>query len=100
MARCGRGRRRRIRWRRVGGDWKLIEYHEHTLTGTGRSPELFNLKDDPAESRNLAATEPARLRELLAKLAAFRAATAAQMPTVNPRHDPVAAKKRKKGDGG
>ncbi|MFM8336632.1 MAG: hypothetical protein ACKODK_13835 [Opitutaceae bacterium] len=78
----------------------MIEYHEHTLTGTGRSPELFNLQSDPAESKNLAAAEPARVRELLAKLAAFRAATAAQMPTVNPRPDPVAAKKRKKGGEG
>ena len=82
------------------GDWKLIEYHEHTLTGTGRSPELFNLQSDPTESKNIAAAEPARVRELLAKLAAFRAATAAQMPTVNPRHDPIAAKKRKKGGEG
>ncbi len=82
------------------GDWKLIEYHEHSLTGAGRAPELFNLASDPAESRNVAGAEPARTRELLAKLAAYRAATGAQMPSVNPRYDPVAAKKRKKGGEG
>lgn len=79
------------------GDWKLVEYHEHVVAGTGRAPELFNLKDDPAESKNLAKTEPGRARELLAKLAAFRATAGAQMPVVNPRHDPALAGKRKKG---
>jgi arylsulfatase A-like enzyme len=82
------------------GDWKLIEYHEHSLTGAGRAPELFNLATDPAEARNLADAEPARTRELLAKLAAYRSATGAQMPTVNPHHDPAVAGKRKKGGEG
>jgi arylsulfatase A-like enzyme/tetratricopeptide (TPR) repeat protein len=37
------------------GDWKLVE--------GGRS-ELFNLAEDPAESRDLAATEPMRVRRM------------------------------------
>ncbi len=73
------------------GDWKLIEYYEHTLTGTGRAPELFHLRTDPSETRDLAASEPARVASLRAHLAAFRASVQAQMPTVNPRHVPAPA---------
>ena len=74
------------------GDWKLIEYYEHTLTGTGRAPELFNLRADPAETRNLASAEPQRLAELRARLAAHLAATQAQLPVPNPAHDPAKAR--------
>ena len=45
----------------VHGDWKLV-----IPPGTG--PQLFNLSDDPAENSNLAANEPVRLQELIAKL--------------------------------
>jgi arylsulfatase A-like enzyme len=74
------------------GDWKLIEYYEHTLTGAGRAPELFNLRSDPAETRNLADAEPARVARLRALLAAHHAATGAQLPTPNPAHDPAKAR--------
>lgn len=47
------------------GAWKLIE--------TGKGHELYNLTTDPAETRNLAATEPARVQELVRQLAAERA---------------------------
>lgn len=70
------------------GDWKLVEYYEHTVTKTGRAPELYNLRDDPAETRNLAASDPARVANLLSMLAAHRATTHAQMPTPNPAYDP------------
>lgn len=73
------------------GDWKLIEYYEHSIAGAGRAPELFNLRADPAESRDLAAAEPKRVAELKAKLAAWRASTHAQMPTPNPAYDPAKA---------
>ena len=39
----------------VQDDWKLI---------TGAEPELYNLADDPAERRNLASTEPDRVRRM------------------------------------
>jgi arylsulfatase A-like enzyme/Tfp pilus assembly protein PilF len=39
----------------VQDDWKLI---------TGAEPELYNLADDPTERRNLASTEPARVRRM------------------------------------
>ncbi len=75
------------------GEWKLVEYYEHTLTGSGRAPELFNLRTDPAEKKNLASVEPARVAALRAQLAAFHQSTSAQMPTVNPAYDPARGKK-------
>jgi arylsulfatase A-like enzyme len=76
------------------GDWKLIEYFEHSLAGTGRAPELFNLAADPGETTNLAAAEPARVTALRQQLAEFRKRTGAQMPVVNPGFDPNARTKK------
>lgn len=47
------------------GDWKL------QVNETQDKVWLFNLKDDPTEQRNLADSEPARVKELLAQLAQF-----------------------------
>ncbi len=74
------------------GDWKLVEYYEHTIAKTGRAPELYNLRADPAETKNLAASDPARVANMLSMLAAHRQATNAQMPTLNPNYDPAKAK--------
>lgn len=49
------------------GAWKYIE------RPNGR--ELFNLADDPGETRNLSATEPARAEDLARRLTAERAKT-------------------------
>ena len=73
------------------GDWKLIEYYETSLTGQGAPLELFNLRDDPAETRNLASADPRRVTALQEKLSAWRTAVGAQMPTVNPAFDPARA---------
>jgi arylsulfatase A len=73
------------------GDWKLIEYYETTLTGKGAPIELFNLRSDSAEEKNLAEQELKRVAELKGKLAAWRNAVGAQMPTVNPEYDPARA---------
>jgi predicted Zn-dependent protease len=43
----------------VRDDWKLIN---------GSEPELYNLSDDPAEQRNLAAAEPDRVRRMTEEL--------------------------------
>jgi len=44
------------------GDWKVVRYDlENDPTST---PQLFNLKTDPSESDNLAAEQPAKLKEL------------------------------------
>ena len=65
------------------GDWKLIQY----LDGSG-DVELFNLKDDYGESKNLAADMPARRKELIAQLSKWRQSVLAKMPLKNPSYDP------------
>jgi arylsulfatase A len=64
------------------GDWKLIEFYEN-----GRR-ELFNLRSDVRESRNLAAQEPERVAELARLLDDWRKAVGAQMMTPNPNYAP------------
>ena len=64
------------------GDWKLIEFHADSRT------ELFNLKDDPSETRNLAKRNPQIAAKMLAKLKAWRKECGAVMPTRNPNADP------------
>lgn len=61
------------------GDWKLIEWYED---GTF---ELFNLREDPGETRNVAAEMSAKVQELNAKLKTWRNDVGAVMPTPNPR---------------
>lgn len=56
------------------GDWKLIEWHED-----GRV-ELFNLRDDLSETRDLSQRHPETTRGLQAKLNAWRSETGALMP--------------------
>ncbi len=67
-------------------DWKLIEY----LDGTG-DLELYNLKDDLGESRNLAATRPGRTAELKQRLNKWRQQVSARMPIPNPNYSPKRA---------
>jgi arylsulfatase A-like enzyme len=64
------------------GPFKLVEFYE-----TGRR-ELFDLSKDVSESRNLAADRPEVVRELAAKLAAWRTEVGAKMPTPNPDYTP------------
>jgi arylsulfatase A-like enzyme len=59
------------------GDWKLLEFFED-----GRL-ELYNLKDDLGEQKNLAAAMPEKAKELHAKLTAWRESVGAKMPTAN-----------------
>jgi arylsulfatase A-like enzyme len=56
------------------GDWKLMEFLED-----GRL-ELYNLRDDIGETRNLAKEMPAKAAELHARLVAWRAEVHAPMP--------------------
>jgi len=58
--------------------WKIIEDLEDNTS------ELYNLQEDPGETRNLAATEPERTARLSAQLAAARRRHGAQMPGPNP----------------
>ena len=60
------------------GDWKLIEFYE------GLRVELYNLKDDLGETRDLAKEKPEKADELRALLHHWRQSVGAQMPTPNP----------------
>jgi arylsulfatase A-like enzyme len=59
------------------GDWKLMEFLED-----GRL-ELYNLREDIGETKNLVATMPDKAKELHAKLVAWRTAIKAPMPAKN-----------------
>ncbi|CAK7199022.1 hypothetical protein SEUCBS139899_001690 [Sporothrix eucalyptigena] len=50
------------------GDWKIVHFDKkYGGAGTGDDGwELFNIVDDPGETKDLAADEPAKLQELLA----------------------------------
>lgn len=65
------------------GDWKLIEFYH-----TG-AIELYNLADDPGETRDLSKAQPERAAELRGKLDAWRKSVGAQMPERNPAYDPT-----------
>ena len=60
------------------GDYKLIEFYED-----GRL-ELYNLRKDIGETRNLAKKAPAITRRLHAQLRAWRQSVEAQIPARNP----------------
>ena len=72
------------------GDWKLIEFFENG------DLELFNLKADPFEEKNLAAEVPKKVATLLKDLKAWRQSVGAQMMTPNPAYDPNSAGGRRK----
>ncbi|MCX7007098.1 MAG: DUF4976 domain-containing protein [Kiritimatiellaeota bacterium] len=72
------------------GDWKLMEYFEDGHL------ELYNLKDDIGETKNLAQAMPDKAQELHKKMLAWRAAINAPMPVKN---TPQAAEKKGKGQG-
>ena len=55
------------------------------------SLELYNLKDDIGESKNLAAQIPQTAKSLRKKLDDWRIAVGARMPTKNPKYDPKRA---------
>lgn len=77
------------------GDFKLIEFFD------GRPSELYNLREDIGEQRDLMKSNPAKAAELGRKLAQWRKDVGAQLPSRNPaydatqpEHDAKAKKKR------
>jgi arylsulfatase A-like enzyme len=58
----------------IAGDWKLMEFFED-----GRL-ELYNLREDIGETKNLAAALPEKANELHEKMLAWRKAVGAKMP--------------------
>ena len=87
----------------IKGDWKLVHYFGDFLDVTGTTPpdknvpygklvvgartELYNLKDDPSETRDLAAEQPEKTKELHAELEAWWKDTGAKFPVKNPDFD-------------
>ena len=64
------------------GNWKYIEFYD------GQPSELYNLKDDLGEQRDLTQGQPEKVAALRAKLAAWRREVGAQMPYPNPGYEP------------
>jgi len=62
------------------GNWKLIRHYE-----SGRL-ELYNLASDLSERHDLAASEPARVRTLEAKLNSWLHSVGAKLPKRNPNY--------------
>ncbi len=83
------------------GDWKLIHWFGDFLDTTGFTPddkpygklvvglrtELYNLRDDPGEKKDLAPAQPAKTEELLADLRTWWKKTGAKFPEKNPDYD-------------
>ncbi|HRS12800.1 MAG TPA: sulfatase [Sedimentisphaerales bacterium] len=62
------------------GDYKLIEFYEDHRV------ELYNLRDDLGEKKDLAGAMPEKAAELRRMLHEWRNEVGAAMPTVNPNH--------------
>jgi arylsulfatase A-like enzyme len=65
------------------GDWKLIRWSEEPRF------ELYNLRDDLSEARDLAAAMPERVSELDAQLSAWLRNVGAKLPRQNPDYRPA-----------
>ena len=65
------------------GDFRLVEFYEDSHV------ELYNLREDMGETRDLAAAMPAKVATMRQNLRAWRAKVGAQMPAANPAYDPT-----------
>ncbi len=65
------------------GDWKLIRFYARNDDGTD-DLELYDLKNDLGERRNLAKEQPARAQELNGLITDFLKDTEAVIPKTNP----------------
>ncbi len=79
----------------IMGNWKLMEFMEDGKL------ELYDLKADIGEAKNLSATDPDRATAMKEKLHAWQKAINAPMPTANTEQTstPAPAKGKKKGKG-
>jgi uncharacterized sulfatase len=83
--------------------WKLIHYFGDFLDVTGQTPpdkngpygklvlgsrtELYNLNEDPSETRDLAGAQPEKVKALYAALEAWWKDTGAKFPKKNPNYN-------------
>jgi arylsulfatase A-like enzyme len=72
------------------GDYKLIEFFEDNHV------ELYNLKNDIGEKKDLSKTNPHKAKELREMLHRWREDVNAQIPKPNPDYDPNKRKRNKK----
>jgi len=72
------------------GDWKLIRFYADGPGQTDRF-ELYNLKDDIGETRDLAEMMPDKVRELAALIERHLEETAPLVPFANPDYRPSVA---------
>lgn len=73
------------------GDWKLLRWYE-TNDAHPNAHELYNLKDDIGETKNLAAQMPEKVKELDALIDGFLA-TGDVVPKPNPAYRPASGGK-------
>jgi arylsulfatase A-like enzyme len=64
------------------GDWKLIHFFE------GDRVELYDLRNDISESKDLSGEQPEKVAEMKQQLTAWRTSVKAQLPTPNPDYKP------------
>ncbi|MGD2294351.1 MAG: sulfatase [Candidatus Aminicenantes bacterium] len=69
-------------------EWKLIKRYE------GKTYELFNLKEDLSEEKDLSEQLPEKVAELDEKLKKWLVDTGAKMPKPNPDYNPQLTKKK------
>jgi arylsulfatase A-like enzyme len=74
------------------GDWKLLRFFADNDDGSDRF-ELYDLKHDEGESKNLAAEKPELVQELNGLITGFLQDTNAVIPVRNPNFGKVAAAK-------
>jgi arylsulfatase A-like enzyme len=80
------------------GDWKLIRFFAANDDASDRL-ELYNLKDDVSETKNLAAEHPDVTRELNELISAFLKETDAVVPVRNAHYDPSAPRPNERNKG-
>jgi arylsulfatase A-like enzyme len=71
------------------GDWKFLRFYEDSRE------ELYNLKDDIGETKNLARSMPEKAAEMKAQLDAVLIAHEATIPTAVPTKPPRPARKKR-----
>lgn len=71
------------------GDYRLVEFFEDDHV------ELYNLKEDVGEAKDLATEMPDKAADLRQKLQAWREEVGAQLPSPNPNYDPQDPKRQK-----
>lgn len=73
------------------GDYKLIEWYEETLYNEDNQINLYNVREDVGETKDLAQEMPELASRLRKKLHQWRKAVGAQEMEINPNYNPEKA---------